>query len=245
MSFPLTRHSVVVAARSEDGDVRRRAFEALAAAYWKPVYKYLRLQWRAAPEDAEDLTQGFFARALEKEFFVRFDPARARFRTFLRACLDGYVANERKAARRLKRGGGRKEVPLDAPEAEGELRRQPLVPGADMEEYFHREWVRAVFGLAVQALRRQCEAAGKQKAFAVFERYDLAPGEGDARPTYAQLGQDLALPTTQVTNHLSAMRRQFRALVLETLAEQCATDEEFQAEARDLLGVETARGKRP
>src|SRR3989442_7054857 len=96
MAFPLTRGSVVRAAGSADAETRRRAFEALVGAYWKPVYNYVRLKWGASGEDAEDLTQGFFARALEKGFFDRFDPARARFRTYLRACLVGFVANERK-----------------------------------------------------------------------------------------------------------------------------------------------------
>src|SRR6266545_8142728 len=93
MAFPLTRRSVVRAAASADPETRRRAFEALVAAYWRPVYKYLRLEWSAPGEDAEDLTQGFFARALEKGFFDRFDPSRSRFRTYLRTCLDGFVAN--------------------------------------------------------------------------------------------------------------------------------------------------------
>jgi DNA-directed RNA polymerase specialized sigma24 family protein len=105
-AFPPTRASVVRAAASSDGEARRQAFGDLADGYWRPVYKYLRWRWRADRAEAEDLTQGFFARAYEKRFFDRFDPARARFRTFLRTCLDGYVANERQAAARLKRGGG-------------------------------------------------------------------------------------------------------------------------------------------
>jgi hypothetical protein len=108
-----------------------------------------------------------------------------------------------------------------------------------MEEYFHREWVRSVFGMAVDMLRRQAEAKGRGVAFEVFRRYDLEePGEGAPRPTYAELGRALGLPATQVTNHLAAMRREFRRLVLDALREQCATDGEFRAEARALLGVE-------
>lgn len=77
-AFPATRNSLLVATRSRDPEERRRAFGVLVASYWKPVYKYLRLRWRASAEDAEDLTQGFFARAFEKGFFDTFDPARAR-----------------------------------------------------------------------------------------------------------------------------------------------------------------------
>jgi DNA-directed RNA polymerase specialized sigma24 family protein len=238
-TFPATRHSLLLAARSGDAEERRRAFGVLVASYWKPVYKYLRLRWRQGAEDAEDLTQGFFARAFEKGFFDRFDPARARFRTFLRTCLDGYVANARVAAGRLKRGGAVQTLSLDFATAEGELRLQPAAADGDMEEYFHREWVRSVFGMAVDMLRRQAEAKGRGVAFEVFRRYDLEePGEGAPRPTYAELGRALGLPATQVTNHLAAMRREFRRLVLDALRAQCATDGEFRAEARALLGVE-------
>jgi RNA polymerase sigma factor (sigma-70 family) len=237
-AFPATRHSLLVAARSRDPEERRRAFGVLVASYWKPVYKYLRLRWRQRAEDAEDLTQGFFARAFEKGFFDRFDPARARFRTFLRTCLDAHAGNARVAARRKKRGGADQTLSLDFADAEGELRLQPAAAGTDMEEYFHREWVRSVFGLAVDALRRRAESRGRTAAFEVFRRYDLDDAHGGDRPTYAELGRELGLPATQVTNHLAAMRREFRALVLETLREQCATDGEFRAEARVVLGVD-------
>jgi len=236
-AFPATRNSLLVATRSGDPEERRRAFGVLVASYWKPVYKYLRLRWRASAEDAEDLTQGFFARAFEKGFFDTFDPARARFRTFLRTCLDAHVANVRVAARRLKRGGAMQTLSLDFATAEGELGLQPAATDGDMEAYFHREWVRSVFGMAVDALRQQAEAKGRSAAFEVFRRYDLEEAEED-RPTYADLGQALGLPATQITNHLSAMRREFRALVLDSLREQCASESEFRAEARALLGVD-------
>src|SRR5712672_3162574 len=120
-AFPATRHSIVAGMRSPRPEDRRSAFDALVTAYWKPVFKYVRLKWRAAPEAAEDLTQAFFLRAFEKEFFAGFDPSRARFRTYLRTCLDGFVANARKADARLKRGGAVTLIPIDFGEAEREL----------------------------------------------------------------------------------------------------------------------------
>ena len=93
--FPTTRWSAVQGARSEDSAERDRSWEALVGAYWKPVYKYVRVRWHRTPEDAQDLTQEFFLRAMQKDFFSTYDPARARFRTFVRTCLDGYAANER------------------------------------------------------------------------------------------------------------------------------------------------------
>lgn len=239
--FPSTRLTAVREAASPDPETRRRGFEALVEAYWKAVYKYLRSRSRVSAEDAEDLTQGFFARAYEKGFFDTYDPARSRFRTFLRVCLDGYVSNERAAARTLKRGGGRPPLSLDFAAAEGELQRLPAAENADPDEYFRQEWVRSVFAQAVSSLRNEARAAGKEKALSVFERYDLEGPEALEKPTYAGLAQELGLPPTQVTNYLAWARREFRRLALQALAAQCGSDEEFRAEAKDLFGVDAPR----
>ena len=245
-SFPATRHSVIAGIASSDRDVRRVAFDALVSAYWRPVYKYVRIKWHADRDDAADLTQEFFARAFEKGSLGRFDPARARFRTFLRLCLDGFVANEHKAASRIKRGGGVSFVPLDFASAETELTEHTpgsaapngaTVPSVDDDALFRQEWVRALFADGVAALRESCEAAGKSKQFAVFQRYDI-DDHLDGRPTYAQLATEVGIPVTQVTNYLAFARRELRRLVLERLRALCATDEEFRLEARELLGID-------
>ena len=103
--FPETRRSVVINCHSADPDVRPCAAEALISAYWKPVYKYIRVRWSRSNEDAKDLTQAFFARAFEKQFFHDYDSEKARFCTYLRACLDAFLAREHQAAGRIKRGG--------------------------------------------------------------------------------------------------------------------------------------------
>src|SRR5512132_566898 len=95
--FPTTHRSAVAGVNSDDAAERERSGALLVAAYWRPVYKHIRLRWRRSPEDAQDLTQEFFLRALQKNYFAPYDPARARFRTFLRACLDGFLSNEEKA----------------------------------------------------------------------------------------------------------------------------------------------------
>src|SRR3954467_12747682 len=101
--FPKTRHSALEALRSGDEQLRRRGLDVLAAAYWRPVYGYLRLHWRLGHEEAADLAQELFAQLLRKDLLARFDPQRARLRTFLRLCLDSLVAGERRSAARLKR----------------------------------------------------------------------------------------------------------------------------------------------
>lgn len=228
----------MLGASSGDPDARRRAFASLVEAYWKPVYKYVRLKWQALPDEAEDLTQGFFARAFEKDFFGTYNPAKARFRTFLRTCLDGFIANERKAATRLKRGGAVQLVSLDFRTAEGELRQHDVAVPPDMDEYFEREWARSLFGIAVDRLREHYAAEGREKYFRVFERYDLEATASGERVTYGALARELGVNVTDVTNYLAAARRQFRALVLEQLRALTASEEEFREEARRLLGVD-------
>jgi DNA-directed RNA polymerase specialized sigma24 family protein len=239
--FPATRGSMIAAARDGDDAARRIAFDAIVGAYWKPAYKYVRLQWRAAEEEAEDLVQGFFAAAFEKSFFARYDQDRARFRTYLRTCIDGFVQNARKAQQRLKRGGGALLLPLDFATAEGELRaHEPVAAGTDVEELFHREWVRHLFAEAVGRLRSECAARGKDVQFAIFQAYDLEPEDNAARPSYAELAARHAIAVTQVTNHLAWCRARFRQAVLATLAAITGSEAEYRAEARAILGIEVS-----
>jgi RNA polymerase sigma factor (sigma-70 family) len=233
MRFPSTRLSAVVAARSDDQGERRRGFEALVAAYWKPVYKFIRIKWSCSPDDAEDLTQGFFTRAIEKRLFSAYDARKGSFRTYLRTCLDGYVANERKSASRLKRGGGEQLLSLDFASAEGELREHPPSPELSPEDAFHREWVRSLFALALEDLRRFCEERGKLEQFRMFERYDLEPEENTS---YAALANDSGLPVTSVTNQLAWVRREFRRALLDRLRAVTGGESEFRSDARLLLG---------
>ena len=237
-AFPLTRASVVHATGSDDPRLREQAWATLIRSYWKPVYKYIRIQWSAGEHDAEDLTQEFFTRAMKGEFFERFDPARARFRTYLRTCLHGFLVNERKAARRQKRGGGFDLVPLDFDVAESELARSAPLAHSDPEEFFRQESIRSLFGLAVEDVRARCEGAGKHTHFAVFERYDLNPASAAERPTYAQLAQEFDIPVTQVTNYLAFTRRELRRAVLENLREISGTESELRLEAIELLGID-------
>lgn len=235
-AFPLTRQSVVAALKTGKSDERERAFGVLVEAYWRPVYKYLRLRWRLDTTDAEDATQSFFARAYERDYFKRFDSARARFRTFLRTCLDGFIANERQAASRLKRGGGAEHVPLDYATAEAEL--GLASPPDDYEQFFAREWVRAIFSTALRDLREQLERDGQMVRYEIFARYDLVEGDAARALSYAALASELDLTTSQVTNYLSATRRQFRALLLDRVRALTASDAEFRDEVRDLFGFD-------
>src|SRR5258708_11984941 len=118
---PVTRWSVIDAVKSQDPEEHARALDTLFAAYWKPVYKYVRLRWNRPAEDAQDLTQGFFAEVLERELLAKYDPARSKLRTYLRLCVDSFVINQEKAARRHKPGGNTAHVAPAVQAPEGQL----------------------------------------------------------------------------------------------------------------------------
>jgi DNA-directed RNA polymerase specialized sigma24 family protein len=240
MAFPATRLSVVQRTRSGDAETRRVALATIIDAYWKPSYKYLRLKWSLDPDAAADLTQEFFTSALEKEVIERYDPERARFRTYLRLCLDGFAANVRKADGRLKRGGGVTIVPLDFETAEGEIRSHEPVVHPDVDDLFYREWVRALLERSVGDLERYAVGAGRPIMFEVFSRYDLLE-DSETRPTYTEIARALNLSPATVTNHLAAMRREFRKIVLERLRELTSSDEEWESEAARLFGAPPSR----
>jgi len=240
--FPVTRWSVIDAVKSEDSAEQARALETLFAAYWKPVYKYVRLRWTRPAEDAQDLTQGFFAEVFERELLAKYEPAKSKLRTYLRLCVDSFVMNQEKAARRQKRGGNATHVALDFQAAEGELAGATIdassIPSPEsLEEFFEKEWVRSLFALAVEDLRRFCAERERERTFRLFEEYDLA---GDPDISYDKLAAEYAIPITDVTNGLSWARREFRRIALERLRAICGSDEEFHREARAVFGSDAA-----
>ena len=240
--FPATRWSVIDAVKSGNPAEQARALDTLFAAYWKPVYKYVCLRWNRQTEDAQDLTQGFFAEMLERDLLARYDPAKSRLRTYLRLCVDSFVMNQEKAARRQKRGGNATHVALDFQAAEGELAGATIDPASipspeSLEEFFEKEWMRSLFALAVKDLRKFCSERERERTFRLFEEYDLS---GDAEISYEMLAAQYAIPVTDVTNALSWARREFRRIALERLREICGSDEEFHREARSVFGWDAA-----
>ena len=234
-AFPPTRHSVIERLRREDPADRTAAFGDLVEGYWKPVYKHLRTTWRLSPEDAQDLTQAFFSDAFQKAWLEKYEPGKARFRTFVRVCVDRFAMNARQASARMKRGGDVRTVSLDFDEAEHEVRAQSLASSPDAEDFFRQEFVRALFQRAVNETRAEMERSGRAVHFKLFERYDIDPSDG---ASYAALAQEFGLTESQVTNHLAVVRRTFRGHALTALRGLCAGDEEFRREARELFGME-------
>jgi RNA polymerase sigma factor (sigma-70 family) len=231
--FPPTRHSAIAALRSGDEGERARGLATLSAVYWRPVYSYLRLRWKRPHEEAADLAQDFFAELVEQHLLERFDPGRARLRTWLRVCIDGLVANHDKAASRQKRGGGARAVQFDFEAVRAEVEQ---LASESPDERFEQDWARGVFGMALERLSEHCDQSGKTQHYALLEEYDLGP----ERPTYAELASRHGLSVTDVTNRLFRVRRELRRLLLEVLRELTASDDEFREEARALLGESAA-----
>jgi RNA polymerase sigma factor (sigma-70 family) len=227
--FPSTRHSLLFAVRQPE--LRDEALAAIVEIYWKPAYKYIRLKWNRAEDDAMDDTQDFFAGLLSRELLMQWDPARASFRTYLRLCIDSHIKNALTARTRLKRSA--KMESLDFAVAERELALAD--PSGSPEDLFHREWQRRLFELAVSDLRTASQLDPAQALrYRVFQQYDLAADPAQ-RPSYEDLAREHGIPVSQVTNYLAWARRELRRLVLERLARTTSGGSEIRREARDLF----------
>jgi RNA polymerase sigma factor (sigma-70 family) len=221
MEFPSTQISLLQAV-SGPGTLPNEALERVAALYWKPVCQFARMKFRQSAEAAEDLAQEFFASALQRDFFRRFDPSQASFRTYLRMAVEHFAANHYEAANRLKRGGGVAFESADGVE---------IASGRSPEEIFEQEWRRQVFALALDDLRGHCLSAGKAVQWQVFETYDLAEG---MRPSYAALAERFGIAETSVTNYLAWARQMLRRFAEARLRGVTAGESELRREMRRL-----------
>lgn len=214
--FPSTQVSLLEATAA---GLSSEAMDRAIALYWHPVYRFIRRKFGKNDADAKDLTQGFFAAALQRDFFARFDPEKASFRTYIRIAVNRFVANQYAAANRQKRGGG---IQFETLGEQGVATESP-------EQIFEREWLRQLFSLALDDLRGHCNQCGKQLQFRVFQDYDLADAE---RPSYAELAARHGIPETSVTNYLAWARRMLRGFVTERLRGTTASARELQLEMR-------------
>ena len=235
--FPASRCSVLLGIRDADPILRSRAFATLAEIYYRPVYKYLRARWGVTPEDGADLTQDFFATAYEKRYLEAHDPGKAKFRTFLKMCLDRFAAKHHRSHRAEKRGGRALTFSLDFDRAEAELVQTPPQAADQLDAFFHAELAQSLFGMALDTLRTECHARGKDSSYRMFERLAFQDDE-EQKPSYAELAREFGVSATDVTNRLNYARRELRRIVLDKLREITGDEEEFRSEARALLGID-------
>lgn len=217
--FATTRWSVVIAARDEATSAARDALATLCEAYWYPLYAYVRRRGHDS-HDAHDLTQGFFARLLEKDFLADVDPQRGRFRSFLLACLKHFLSNERDRERALKRGGGRRLVPIDVNHAEQRYRHEPIDKHTP-ERHFEHLWACTVLDQALAQLQKEFERDGKGDLFHALKSH-LMGDAGDA--TYADLAAKFGMTEDAVKAAAHRLRKRYQKAIRQQIA-QTVTDE--------------------
>ena len=233
VGFRTTQWTVVLtAACSETGTDARDALGRLCSAYWYPLYGFCRRQGHP-PHDAEDLTQGFFARLLEKNGLMSVRPEHGRFRSFLLASLKNFLANERERAQAQRRGGGRPLMSLDGGEAETRYSLEPadnLTP----EMAFERRWAFAVLEQTMAALRDEYEAAGKKELFEDSQGF-LPCGKGGISRAELAAKRGVSLGAIDVAVH--RLRQRFGALLRHYVGQTVASEAEVDEEIRHLISV--------
>ncbi|MCI0537276.1 MAG: sigma-70 family RNA polymerase sigma factor [Verrucomicrobiales bacterium] len=230
VQFTTTHWSLVLRSREKGQAERASALEQLCRVYWPPIYSFLRRKGHP-PDQAQDLSQEFFAQFLRREAFADADPARGRFRTFLLAALACFLIDERRRASRQKRGGGEQPVSLD--EAEEEQFLQPASPELGPDQLFDRRWRLVLLQESLRKLEREFLAAGKERQFGLLKEFLTAPASiGAYGPIASELG--ISPRTLAVTIH--RMRQRFREIVREQLAQTVTNSTEFEEELRLLFG---------
>jgi RNA polymerase sigma-70 factor (ECF subfamily) len=230
VSFDTTRWSIVAAAQDRLSPNASEALETLCRTYWYPLYAYLRRKGLAAP-DAQDLTQEFFHRLIEKNYLGSVDRQQGSFRAFLLTSINHLLSNEWDKARALKRGGGHEIISLDAEEAEGRFVHEPA-PTGSAEKAFDREWAVALLDRGFARVRDEFVAAGKLQQFEFLKGYlsDVA-ADGD----YAALAGPLQIEANGVAVAVHRLRQRYRECVRDEIAQTVTNEAEFNAEMRHLL----------
>jgi RNA polymerase sigma-70 factor (ECF subfamily) len=232
-SFLTTRWSVVRRALGEDSAAASGALAVICQHYWYPVYAFIRRSGKAA-HDAEDLTQEFFARLLEKTILASADPAKGRLRTFLLACVRHFLADAHDRAQAQKRGAGL-VTSFDAIQAEQRYAAEP-VDGLSPDRLFQRRWALTLLGEALTLLGEQWASEGKAELFAALRPF-LGFGAGAVK-SYEELGKELGLAVGTVKSHIFRLRKSWRDLLLEQVAATLddPTPEEVRGELSELIG---------
>jgi RNA polymerase sigma factor (sigma-70 family) len=211
--FPTTQWSRVVTAGRGDAAQAREALSGLCQAYWYPIYAYIRHR-RYTPEKARDLTQDFFAYVLERDLFAKADPARGRFRAFLRTVCARQLADRRDQEKAAKRGGGRSLLSIDPLDAEGRYAREPadeLTP----ERIFDRTWALTLLDRVVERLRSEyddADRADRYKELIALLTRDPATG------TYSETAERLGTTEGNVRVAVHRLRRRYGLLLREEIA---------------------------
>jgi RNA polymerase sigma factor (sigma-70 family) len=230
--FNTTHWSVVLQAGREVSPHSSAALEKLCRAYWYPLYAFIRRKG-FGEADAQDLTQQFFARLLERRDFASVDPRKGKFRTFLLASLSHFLSNERDRARAAKRGGGQTPIPLDGLQPEERYRLEP-VNDSSPDKLYEVRWALTVLEQALSRLRQEMADAGKSVQFDQLKAYLVEdPGAGD----YAAAAERLGGSRQSVAVTVHRLRQRYREIVRAEVAQTVTTPLELEEELRHLYSV--------
>jgi DNA-directed RNA polymerase specialized sigma24 family protein len=231
--FATTHWSVVLTARDGSSADAQAALERLCRTYWFPLYAYVRREGYN-PDEAKDLTQGFFARLLEKNYLDQVDRQKGRFRSFLLAALRHYLSDERDRASAAKRGGGYTFMSLDDHTSAEERYRLEPVDDMSPDRIFERRWALTVLEQAQKRLREECVAAGKPE---LYEQLIKTGTAGKNETTYAALGARWGMSESAVKSAAHRLRQRYHVLVRGEVGHTVSNPAELDEEIRHLMAV--------
>jgi RNA polymerase sigma-70 factor (ECF subfamily) len=224
-----TRWTLVVKAGRQSSPHSDRALAELCQNYWYPLYAYVRRHGETR-EDAEDLTQAFFARFLQKNYLEGLDAEQGKFRAFLLAALKHFLANEWDKANRKKRGGGVLHLSLDWQTADERFHLDPPDPQSP-DRAFDREWALALLEHVVEQLESECKAEGKADLFSQAKGYLMV---GEAAIPYAEAGKSLGMEEGAIRVAVHRLRKRYRELLRNEIAQTLADPSQVDDELRSL-----------
>jgi RNA polymerase sigma-70 factor (ECF subfamily) len=228
-AFPHTRWSVVLAATQKASPQCAAALEAICQAYWYPLYAYIR-RCGHSPHDAQDLTQEFFARLLEKRWLEDADRERGKLRTFLIVAVNRFMANEWRKASAQKRGAGHAHIPIDTAFAEN-LYATDTASTLPPEGLFDQQWALTLINLTIQRLGEEFEAAGKAREFEVLKPCLMAE---HGAISYRSIGEELGVSEAAAKMTIHRFRKRFREIYREEITQTLPDGADVENELRHL-----------
>jgi RNA polymerase sigma factor (sigma-70 family) len=231
MPFTTTHWSVVLEAQSES-PAAQEALEKLCQIYWRPIYSFVQRQG-VAREEAEDVTQAFFADLLEHKSLAAVRKEKGRFRSYLLGALKYFLADERRRAMAIKRGRGQRLVPLDEVSADERSEMEPADP-VTAEQIYERRWASTVLERVLALLKNEYVAAGNAELFDSLKQ--LLPDEPGS-PSQADIAGQLGMTANAVRQAFHRFRQRYQLLLREEIAHTVATPGDVEDELRHLIAV--------
>ena len=229
--FATTHWSVVLEAQGES-PAAQDALEELCRTYWRPVYAFLRRQG-VGPEEAEDITQGFFAQLLERRKFSALRKEKGRLRSFLLGALKYFLADERRRAMAIKRGKGQRLIPLERLRVDERIEMEPSDP-VTAEMIYERRWALTVLEHVLSRLKDEYRAAGNATLFDSLKQ--LLPDEPGS-PSQADIAARLGMTENAIRQAFYRFRQRYQSLLREEIAHTVATPGDIEDELRHLIAV--------